>query len=189
MQVVDDYDAEELFDEIEFGARADKAEAHEKIGWSIPVGEHGRVLFLKAAAEHWAMRDDLAHARELLAEIADGPDEGVLSVRAIQLTIALREDDTAEAEALLAQLLADFRKDLVTTSTCHFVGDCLQHAGELKKAHRWFTLPLSNVDPDEDLDDLEEMCVVARAGVRRQLGLPHDRYDAVADEIEALREA
>lgn len=188
MHAVDTYDAENLFDEIEYGARADKAEAHERVGRSIPVGEHGRVMFLKAAAEHWVGRDEIAHARELLAEVADGPDEGVLSVRAIELAIALREDDTAGAETLLGQLLVDFRKDLVTTATCHFVGECLERADQPRKAHRWFTLPLSNVDPDEDLDTLEEMCVEGRARVRRRLGLPHDRYDAVADELAAMRE-
>ena len=187
MHAVDTYDAEDLFDEIEYGSRADKAEAHEKAARSIPAGEHGRVMFLKSAAEHWVMRGEVEHARSLLAEAADGPDEGVLSVRAIQLTMALKEGADEEAASLLQQLLVDFRADRVTTSTCHYVGESLREAGELKKAHRWLTLPLSNVDPDEDLDALEEMCVEDRARVRRELGLPHDRFDAVADELAALR--
>ncbi len=189
MHDVDTYDAENLFDEIEYGTGTDKAEAHEKAGRMIPEGEHGRVLFLKAAAEHWVVRGELDHARALLAEVADSPDEGVLSTRAIQLTMALKAGDGAEAEVLLGQLLVDFRADDVTSATCHYVGESLREAGELKKAHRWFTLPLSNVDPDEDLDTVEELCVEARAGVRRQLGMPHDRYDAVADELAAVYDA
>lgn len=187
MHAVDTYDAEDLFEEIEYGSRADKAEAHEEAARSIPAGEHGRVMFLKGAAEHWLMRGEIEHARSLLAEAADGPDEGLLSVRAIQLTIALQEGAADEAASLLQQLLVDFRADRVTTSTCHYVGESLRDAGELRQAHRWLTLPLSNIDPDEDLDPLEEMCVVARTAVRRELGLPHDRFDAVADELASLR--
>ena len=186
---MDTYDAENLFDEIEYGTGKDKAEAHEKAGRSIPVGEHGRVLFFQAAAEHWVLRDEIEHARSLLAEIADGPDEGVLSVRAIYLTIALKEGDGDEAEKLLGQLLVDFRAVRITSTTCHYLGESLREVGELKKAHRWFTLPLSNVDPDEDLDTIEEMCVESRAAVRRELGLPHDRYDMVADELSAMSDS
>lgn len=191
MHAVDTYDAENLYEEIEYGSRPDKAEAYEEAGRSVPAGEHGHVLFLMGAAEHWVLRGEIERARSLLAEIADAPHdpgEGILGVRAIQLSIALKEGDAAEAETLLRQLLVDFRADEVTTATCHYVGESLQEAGEPKKALRWFTLPLSNVDPDEDLDTLEEMCVEARAAVRRELGLPKDRFDAVADELAALTE-
>lgn len=185
VHVVDTYDAEDLYDEIEWGTGTDKAAAHERAGRAIPEGEHGRVLFLRAAARHWLARDEITHARELLEEVDGGPDEGALSLDALRVSIALKEQDTAAADVLLARLLADFRKDLVSSSTCHYLGESLQLAGEPRKALRWFTLPLSNIDPDEDLDDLEELCVEGRAAVRREMGLPKDRFDLVADELAA----
>ena len=51
---------------------------------------------------------------------------------------------------------------------------------ELKRAHRWFTLPLAHLAPDEAFDWDEEMCLLGRARVRRDLGLERDRYDVAA---------
>lgn len=184
---MDPLDVEARHDEIEFAMRADKAEAHETLGRSIPQGEYGRVTFLSTAAEHWMMRGDNDRARALLEEIQDEPSEGEVAARATQLQLAFATGDKVWATALLKQLLADFRADLVTVSTCHFVGDLLRENNELRQAHRWFTLPLAYVDPDDDLDAVEEMCVRSRAQVRRQLGFPHDRFDAVADELAAIR--
>jgi hypothetical protein len=179
---------EERYEEIEYGLRADKAEAHEEAGRAIAPGEYGRVLFLKTAAEHWLMRGEHDRARALLAGIQDAPSEGLLTTRALQLHLALTIADEAWAAALLKQLLVDFRADLVSTSTCHYVGDLLREHGDLRQAHRWLTLPLTNLDPDEELDGVEEMCVEARADVRRALGLPRDRYDALAEVLASRYE-
>lgn len=180
---MDPLDVEQLYDDIEYGLRADKAEAHETAGRAIPPGEYGRTLFLKTAAEHWLRRGEYDRARALLAGIQDEPSEGLLTTRAVQLSLALSIADQAWADSLLTQLLVDFRADLVPTSTCHYVGELLRENGELRKAHRWLTLPVTNLDPDEELDGVEELCVESRAEVRRLLGLPRDRYDALADEL------
>ena len=184
---MDALEIERQHDDIEYARRADKAEAHEEAGRAIPRGEYGRVLFLSAAAEHWMMRGELDRARALLADIQDDPSEGQIATRAVQLHLAFKMSDDAWATSLLQQLLVDFRADLVSTSTCHLVGELLRENGDLRKAHRWFTLPLSYLDPTDELDVVEEMCVESRAQVRRELGLPHDRFDAVADELAAMR--
>lgn len=186
---MDALEIERQHDDIEYALRADKAEAHEEAGRAIPRGEYGRVLFLSAAAEHWMMRGELDRARDLLADIQDDPSEGQLATRAIQLQLAYRIGDQAWATALLQQLLADFRADLVSTSTCHHVGELLRENDDLRQAHRWFTLPLAYLDPDDDFDGVEEMCLESRAQVRRLLGLPQDRYDAVAAELAAAQPA
>ena len=184
---MDALEIERQHDDIEYALRADKAEAHEEAGRAIPRGEYGRVLFLSAAAEHWMMRGEVDRARDLLADIQDDPSEGQIATRAVQLQLAFTVGDEVWASSLLQQLLVDFRADLVSTSTCHYVGELLRENGDLRKAHRWFTLPLAYLDPTDDLDGVEEMCVEDRAEVRRQLGLPHDRFDAVADELAAMR--
>lgn len=180
---MDPLEVEALNDEIEFASRADKAEAFEEAGHAIPQGEYGRVSFLTSAAEHWLMRGETERARALLADIEDEPSEGEIATRAIQVEVAFAAGDSDWVPVLLKQLLADYRADLVTTSTCHFVGDLLHENDQLRQAHRWFTLPLTYLDPDDELDVFEEMCVRSREQVRRQLGLPHDRFDAVADEL------
>ncbi|MCD4527128.1 hypothetical protein [Nocardioides sp. cx-173] len=182
---MDPTEVERRYDEIEYGSRVDKAEAHEAAGRAMEPGQHGRVLFLKTAAEHWLMRGEHDRARALLAGIQDEPSEGLLATRAIQLNLALTTADPAWASALLKQLLLDFRADLVSTSTCHYVGELLRENGDLRQAHRWLTLPVTNLDPDDDLDGVEELCVEARAEVRRELGLPRDRFDALAEGLAA----
>lgn len=180
---MDPLDADDLYDRVAYSDRKGKAAAFEEIGSGIPRGEYGRVLFLATAAEHWMIEGDLERARTLLETIEHDPSEGQLHTRSTQLYLAYRLEDRAWATELLTVLLTEFRADRVNAATCHHVGETLALAGELTKAHRWFTLPLSNVDPDDELDVMEEMCVLSRAGVRRDLGLPHDRYDAVADEL------
>ncbi|WP_193611321.1 hypothetical protein [Nocardioides lijunqiniae] len=182
---MDPLEAERLHADIEYGLRLDKAEAHEALGRRMSPGEHGRVLFLQAAAGHWMLRHEHERARALLSSIQDEPSEGVIATRAVQLELAFATDDPAWADDLLQRLLDDFRSGLLTTSTCLFVGELLLANGRLRQAQRWLTLPLSRLDPDEDLDGVEEMCVETRAQVRRQLGLPHDRYDALAAQLEA----
>lgn len=121
---MDPLEVEARYDEIEFARRADKAEAHEALGRAIPAGDYGRVMSLKAAAEHWMMRGENDRARVLLEEIQDEPPEGEIATRATQLQLAFAMDDGAWAAALAKQLLSDFRADLVTVSTCHYVATC-----------------------------------------------------------------
>lgn len=184
---MDEDEVEDLRAQVEWSQRTDKAEALESLAMGLATGEHGRATFLTAAAEHWILRGELGRARALLAEAATLPPEGPLAVAAVQLGIAVAAEDEAETRRLLDGLLVDFRADRVTSSTCHYVGEVLESAGDLRAAHRWLTLPLSNVDPDEELAAVEELCVEGRARVRRLLGLPVDRFDRAAQEIAAWR--
>ena len=101
------------------------------------------------------------------------------------LELALKRDDATEADALAADLLQLYRDEQLTPDDCVSVGEALEKASRLKQAHRWFTMPLRELDPEE-LEDGDLLLLAGRYRVRRALGLPMDAFD---EETDAIREA
>ena len=174
----------ELSEHIEWGAFTDKAERHAQLGRERAPGEYGRAHFLTMAAEHGLLRGELEHARQALEDAGPPhPGERLLDQRSIWLWLALQSADAAEVDRLLADLLADWRADLINVATCAHVGDLLESYDDLRRAHRWFTLPLRGLEPDDD--EIDEICLVGRLRVRQALGLAPDRYDQAAEWVHA----
>ncbi|CAN5567831.1 hypothetical protein BH11ACT8_BH11ACT8_30480 [soil metagenome] len=178
-------DVDEIRERIDFGTSRTKAADFEALGRECAEGEYGRATFFTMAADHRLMRGELDQARAALDAAGEGHhDELLLHPLAIRLSVELAAGDEMEQQRILAELLVRWRHDELTASSCHFVGEQLHLAGELRKAHRWFTLPLADLDPEHDeLEADEELCVTSRAIVRRELGLPVDRYDALAADL------
>lgn len=182
-------EVDEIQQLIEFSTSRTKAEEYEAVARDLAVGEYGRAAFLVLSAEHWQMRGDLARARALLIEAGWGhPGELILHPLSTRLSVELAAGDSVAQETVLTSLLERWRAAELTIATCSYVGELLEIDGQLKRSHRWYTLPLTNVDPDDEIEVDEELCILGRARVRRQLGLAEDRFDGVAAEIIADRE-
>ena len=179
-------DVDELSNEIDLSASPRKAEELEQVGAGLAEDEYGRATFYGMAAEHRLMDGDLDAAERDLRLGGEG-HEGELLLHPLTtwLSWAQKSQRPEEVERILGELIALWRADKLTISSAHHVGELLEMADDLKRAHRWFTLPLAHLDPDEDFDWDEEMCLMGRARVRRDLGLQRDRYDVAAAEIIA----
>lgn len=177
---------DEIRDRLDLSTSPTKAEDFEAAAGMLADGEYGRAALLAMAAEHWQLRGDLDRARQSVVAAGLGqPGEMFIHPLAVRLSIEVAAGDATAQEAALVGLLEQWRAAELTITTCSFVGDTLERDGQLKRAHRWFTLPLTNVDPDGETEFDEELCMFGRARVRRALGLPVDRFDAVAAEILA----
>lgn len=179
-------DLADLRDRIDLSASATKAEEFEAVAHGLAEGEFGRAAFLTMAAGHWQMRGDLDRARTILDSAGPTqPGEMMLDPLTIRLSIEIDAGDTAAQDAALLALLARWRSGDLTVTSCSHVGETLELDGQLRRAHRWFTLPIADLDPDDHFEWDEELCVVGRHRVRRELGLPVDRFDVAAAEILA----
>lgn len=179
---------EDLRDRLDLSTSPTKAEDFEAAAGMLAEGEYGRAALLAMAADHWVMRKDLDRARRALDAAGFGqPGEMWIHPLAVRLSVEVAAGDVAAQETALVGLLEQWRAAELSITTCSFIGETLEIDGQLKRAHRWFTLPLTNVDPDDELDFDEELCVTGRARVRAALGLPGDRFDAVAAELIAHR--
>ncbi|GCD91463.1 hypothetical protein [Nocardioides sp. LS1] len=167
---------------IDMSRSATKAEEFEELAGSMPVGENGRATFLLAAGQHRQMRKEYEEARRLFElALEDGGDSGTEPLANLH-SLALDTGDDAAAESLSKQLRVLVREGDLGADSCHFVGDTLRSHGRLREALRWFTIPLTWADEDDELDDL---CLVSRYHVRRELGMAEDRFDQIAAaEIE-----
>jgi hypothetical protein len=181
-------DVERLWLDIDLSAEPRKAERFEALGREMNPGDNGRTTFLCLAAEHRQL--DGRHEEALaLIELATAPDE-VLdeefvhpSVIALRSLLALGR--TQEADAVLADRLAAFRRDEVDSGQCLRIGDALEFEGDLVRAHRWFTLPLAPYDPQLDIDMIDELVLEARYRLRRRRELGYDAYDELYEELTA----
>jgi YD repeat-containing protein len=177
---------DELFDlltEIDLSASRDKAREFEKAAAGVPAGEHGRASLLVAAGDHWQMRQKYDEARRCFEEARDDGGESSVDPEAYLLDLALEEGDDEAAARQLATLKAVARRDELSAEACHVVGESLEERGRLQEAHRWFTMPLTWTEED----DLDVLCLAGRLRVREALGLPRDRFDAIALEERAAR--
>ena len=184
---------EHRIDEIEFGRYVDKAERLFALAHEVPVGFPSRASALIASGEHHLFGRHFDEARECfeLAQ-ADG-GSGPASPRARLLDLALDEGAVDDARELLRELLGRFRQGEVDVALCDYIGESLEEKEWLREASRWFSLPLTDLEPDDDLTQEERWCLRGRWRVRRRLDLPIDRYDDVVEreqdkEISAKRE-
>ena len=184
-----DVDDDEVFDQLtdieESVPFAEKAERFEELAGTLATGENGRASFLVAAGEHWHMRREYDEARRCFeTALADGGATGTSPLANLH-SLALETGDEETAAALLGRLRDLARRDELVPSDCLFVAENLETQDRPREALRWFTIPLSRLDPTLDQEDLDPYCLLGRLRVRRQLGLPVDRYDQVALALQA----
>jgi len=177
---------EATLDAWEFGLSGqERIDAFGNHAATMTLGVSGRAELLAMQAEFLAEDGQLAEARTAFAAaLADG-GWTTLHPKIGLLELALKLQDDAEADALLAELLQLYRDEQLIPDACVEVGEALEEAGRLKQAHRWFTMPLRELDPDE-LEDGDLLLLAGRYRVRRALGLPMDAFD---EETDAIREA
>ncbi|MFT4187391.1 MAG: hypothetical protein QM621_02275 [Aeromicrobium sp.] len=160
----------------------ERLDAYRQHADALEPGEVGRSVFLEYLADHLTMSKRYDEARSVYVElIADGGD-CELDPRVGLLDVELRIGHTDQADALLKELLASARADELDLADYADIGGALEEAGEFRKAHRWFTMPLRDLDPEE-LEFSEVPLLHGRARVRRALGLPVDAYDEVSQAI------
>ena len=173
----------DLMADIDMSTSRDKAAEFEKAAAGLPVGEHGRASLLVAAGDHWRMREEYGEARRCFLEARDDGGETSVDPEAYLLGLALEVGDEEAAERQLDVLKAMARRDEMSPEECLYVGEHLEQHSRLQEAHRWFTMPLTWSDED----DLDYFCLTGRLRVREALGLPHERFDAIAVEERAIR--
>ncbi|VXB35570.1 hypothetical protein [Aeromicrobium sp. 9AM] len=154
----------------------------------LEIGEHGRAEFLTSLAAELEMNGELDAARiAYLDAIADGgPTE--LEPRCGLLMVELAAGDDDRVQNLLAELLSITRLQGLRNTEHQWVGESLEEAGRFREAMRWFTIPLRDLDPEDDLEALPMSLLDGRWRARRELGLPRDAYDEARDLLVRLRE-
>ena len=184
-------DDDEVFDrltEIDMSGSTRKAEEFEALAGSLPVGEYGRASFLIAAGEHRQMRKEYDEARRCFELALEDGGESSTDPLGNLLSLALDTGDEETVQSLAAELRRMVRDDRMGASGCHFVGESFRDHDRLREALRWFTIPLTYADLEDD-DDLDFLCLAGRYHVRRDLGMPEDRLDKIAAvEIERQRQ-
>ena len=167
----------ELEETVPIEQRAERMEAEAQ---RLEPGEYGRASLLIAAGEHWQMRREYDRAHRAFdaakadgGESAAGPDVAFLG-------LALERGDTDGAARHREALRALTRADQLSPIDFLEIGDLYEDNDQLREAHRWYTMPLTYADPDDE--DLDYFCLVARLRVREALGLPQDRFDRIAFE-------
>ncbi|HET8603642.1 MAG TPA: hypothetical protein VFM09_06915, partial [Marmoricola sp.] len=123
-------------------------------------------------------------AAEVFGEASADGGATMLHPETNLLWVDLERGDEATVEARLRALLALVRSGDLGAASCSHVAGLLEERGRGRQALRWFTIPLRDLDPEE-ADGVDEVCITGRARVRRELGLPADRWDEVAEQITA----
>lgn len=162
----------------------DKPARFEQAASELDVGVHGRASLLIAAGEHWQMSGAFDEARRCFELARADGGESATDPLANLCSLALELGDETEATRLIAELRALVRAGSGTVSSCLHLGETLASYGRLREAHRWFTIPLTWA---QDEGDLDYFCLIARHRVRRELGLPPDRLDVIAEEERAAQ--
>lgn len=180
-------DEDEVFDRLteieETVPRDEKAERFEELAATMPLGDNGRASFLLAAGEHRQMRGQFDEARRCYElALADGGQTGTPALANLH-RLALETGNDPDAASLVAELRQMARRDELYPMDFCFIGETFEAVERLSEAQRWFTMPLSHLDPVLDVGELDPSCLAGRHRVRRALGLPMDRYDqaAIAD--------
>lgn len=151
----------------------------------LAPGDEGRAAFLVTLAGELNLVGDLDGARDAsLAAIDDGGPT-TLDPRCGLLMNELHAGDQGRADEILAEMLARVRAGQLGVTECEWVAGSLEEAERLKDAHRWYTIPLRDIDPD-DIDELPSHSLHGRYRVRRKLGLPLDAYDEARDLLKRL---
>jgi hypothetical protein len=175
-------DDDELFDLLtaieERVPLEDKPAWFEREAGDLDPGEYGRASLLIAAGEHWQMRGQYDEARRCFHAAREDGGETRSEPVANMLSLALDEGDEEAARAYDAELRLLARRDGVSPSTCHLVGEAYEIHDQPRLALRWFTIPFTHEDPSED--GVDDLLLTARRRVRASLGLAPDRLDALA---------
>ena len=177
-------DDDQLFDlltAIEEGVPlAEKPATLEREADELVPGEYGRASLLIAAGEHWQMRGEYDEAHRCFeAARADGGESASDPIGNL-LSLALDEGDEEAVRAHDAELRRLARRDGVSMSTYHLVGEAYEIRGQLRSALRWFSIPFTHLDPSEGAFD--DLLLTARRRVRQELGLAPDQLDLLAPQ-------
>ena len=171
---------EAIYDEVEeLRMRmpdADLARHLEQRADAHAPGTSGRAARLTHAGECWELADEPARARRCYERAAQDGGPAWIDPRAQLLGVLFELGEKSRAEALLDELRGDVRDGRTRGPVHEFVGETLELNGRLDQALRWFQSGLTR-DQGDDYG-----CLNGRYRVRRALGLPHDRYDAVCEE-------
>ncbi|MBV9832162.1 MAG: hypothetical protein JOZ82_11270 [Marmoricola sp.] len=157
-----------------FRARAD----------ALSPGEFGRAEYLSYLAEFLEKADRLDDADAAYDEALEDGGSTMLHPLSGKLALAARRHDDAAVQQLTTRLWSRARSGELGEFDHQHIGETLEDAGHLREALRWFTVPLSGFDPEEDVDFIPVACSNGRYRVRRALGLPHDRYDDAAALVQ-----
>lgn len=180
-----------MLDEVEsrHGLPDDEnAREFERRASGIPTGEPGRAAWLCYAGEFWELAGDLDRARHCYEDaLADGGDT-YIDPRAELLGVALDLGETARADELLRELRQAVRDGRAGSFVHEVVGEALEMHGRPAEALRWFDAGLTRSER-ETPGEPDAVCLNGHFRVRRTLGLPYDRYDALAEEHRAEYQA
>ena len=183
-------DEDELFDvltAIDSAAVPDKAERFEAEAQRLEPGEHGRASLLIAAGDHWQMRGEFDRALSAFeAAQTDGGESAVDPVVAL-FGLATEREETEAAAQHLKTLKGLAKAEQLSSDNYLQMGDIYEEQGQLREAHRWYTMPLTYADADDE--DLDYLLLIARLRVREALELPRDRFDQRAFEERQLHRA
>lgn len=163
----------------------DRIEQFRSRSEALAVGEDGRAEYLTSLAGELQLIGDLDGARvSYESAIADG-GRTVLEPRCGLLGVEIEAGHEDRVAEMLKAFLVQARTGTLTVTECEWIADTLEDAERYREAHRWFTIPLRDIDPFE-VDDLPRGPLQGRWRVRRELGLPHDAYDESAQLIKNL---
>lgn len=185
----DPYEAllDEIFDDVEELAaelpRRELALTLEQRARELAPGTPGRAAWLSHAGEHWELAGELARARDCYERAAEDGGPAWLDPRAELFGVLVKLGDKDRAEELLDELRRDLAAGRVSGDAHDFVGETLEEQGRLTEALRWFSAGLTRAR-NQGRDEAQQYgCLNGRYRVRRTLGLPLDRYDALCEEM------
>ena len=150
---------------------------------SFSPGEFGRAEFLTSLAEFLEMAGQLDEADAVYEEaLVDGGDT-TFHPLAGKLSVLVKRQGNGDVAQLTTRLWSLARSGQLVEADYEHIGETLEGVGRLREALRWYTVPLADYDPEEDIDLIPPVCSNGRFRVRRALGLPRDRYDDAAELV------
>lgn len=163
----------------------DRIEQFRSRSEALAVGEDGRAEYLTSLAGELQLIGDLDGARVTYeSAIADG-GRTVLEPRCGLLAVEIEAGHEDRVAEMLKAFLVQARTGTLTVTECEWIADTLEDAERHREAHRWFTIPLRDIDP-LNVDALPRGPLQGRWRVRRELDLPLDAYDESAQLLENL---
>lgn len=154
------------------------AQILERRGRELEPGAAGRAAYLYHAAEQWRIENEQDRVRACLEEAVRDGGSATVDPRAGLVDALLVDGETARADELMTELRRDIPRGRARGEVHLFVGEALEEHGRLKEALRWFTAGVTRAELDGDIDG---MSLLGRFRVRRELELPHDTYDDMAE--------
>lgn len=181
----DDELLDDILDEVEALQnqlpRAQLAPLFEERARGLAPGAPGRAAWLTHAAEQWELSGDPARAKACYEQAAQDGGETYIDPRAEMLGVLFQLGETSRVDELLAELRRDLRAGWEGRYVHAMVGESLEENGRLEEALRWFSAGLTRSER-EDPENSDITCLNGRFRVRRELGLPMDRYDHLCEE-------